>query len=82
MGQLYQKRCTRYRILKKDQIGLELIRTLNLTHQAGYVHGDIKPDNVIDKYNNEHSICSPYRFWISTPRWRNPAKLHSGILCS
>lgn len=31
------------------EMGIQLLQALKVVHQAGYVHGDMKPDNICVK---------------------------------
>ena len=35
------------------QMGIAVIKDLEKLHDMGYIHGDIKPDNITINHNNE-----------------------------
>lgn len=39
------------------QIGIELTKTIQEFHEMGFLHLDIKPDNVLIGKRNEGKIC-------------------------
>ncbi|XP_052863669.1 casein kinase I-like [Anopheles cruzii] len=76
LGSLLQTCGRRFSLSTTLQLGIQMIDRIELLHQYGYVHRDIKPQNFVMGCNGKHHIVHLIDYGLAKPFWDPSRRRH------